>query len=409
MFSKKIRHNILKGLGLTLALSSFQAEAKWLEATGQASIQHQDLVSARRAAIRDAIQQVSLQAGADVSSFQQMTDGAITADNLRVSSNGTVQDINILKEEIRDGIMYLTISADVITENNTCGTESSNDYLRSAAISSFYLADPQSTTFGGFYKISQKLPADLSRRLSSQQRLRVLDASEFQVYNRPETIPTSVTEQGTLTTAVSTAGKLGVQYVVSGVIRDISMVRPDLLREKSYIEQIRDKMQYEDKRFERRFQMDIYVHDGFSGSMVYSQRYDTQGNWNVPLNEKPGFGAISFWNSDYGQKVNTVMEQAAEDLQASLGCQPFMAKITRTDGRNVYINSGADAGLRPGDTLNIYRLSTFYDNQQNPYTELENVKLVLTLKKVQPFFARGQVATDPDKIGIQQGDVVIAW
>ena len=102
-------------------------------------------------------------------------------------------------------------------------------------------------------------------------------------------------------------------------------------------------------------------------------------------------------------------EQAAEDLQASLGCQPFMAKITRTDGRNVYINSGADAGLRPGDTLNIYRLSTFYDNQQNPYTELENVKLVLTLKKVQPFFARGQVATDPDKIGIQQGDVVIAW
>ncbi|WP_028300856.1 flagellar assembly protein T N-terminal domain-containing protein [Oceanospirillum beijerinckii] len=409
MFSQKIRHNILKGLGLTLALSSFQAEAKWLEATGQASIQHQDLVSARRAAIRDAIQQVSLQAGADVSSFQQMTDGAITADNLRVSSNGSVQDINILKEEIKDGIMYLTISADVITENNTCGTESSNDYLRSAAISSFYLADPQSSTFGGLYKISQKLPADLSRRLSSQQRLRVLDASEFQVYNRPEAIPTSVTEQGTLTTAVSTAGKLGVQYVVSGVIRDISMVRPDLLREKSYIDQIRDKMEYEDKRFERRFQMDIYVHDGFSGSMVYSQRYDTQGNWNIPLNEKPGFGAISFWNSDYGQKVNKVMEQAAEDLQASLGCQPFMAKITRTDGRNIYINSGADAGLRPGDTLNIYRLSTFYDNQQNPYTELENVKLVLTLKKVQPFFARGQVATDPDKIGIQQGDVVIAW
>lgn len=409
MFSKKIRHIILKSLGLTLALSVSQVEAKWLEATGQASIQHQDLVSARRAAIRDAVQQVSLQAGADISSFQQMTDGAITADNLKVSSNGTVKDINILNEVVKNGIMYLTISADVVSDKNACGTEFSNGYLRSAAISSFYLADAQSAAFGGFYKISQKLPADLSRRLSSHQRLKILDASEFQLYSRPETIPTSVTTQGTLTTAVSAASQLGTQYVVSGVIRDMSMVRPDLLREKSYIEQMKDRLEYKDERFARRFQMDIYVHDGFSGAMVYSQRYDTTGNWNVPLTEKPGFGSVSFWNSDYGEKVNTVLDEAVGDLHASLGCQPFMAKITRTDGRNIYINSGADSGLRPGDTLNIYRLSTFYDNRQNEYTELENIKMVLTLKKVQPFFARGLIATEPDKLGIQQGDVVISW
>lgn len=409
MFTKKIRHNVLKALGFTLALGSVQAEAKWLEATGQASIQHQDLVSARRAAIRDAVRQVSLQAGADISSFQQMTDGAITADNVRVSSNGTVQDINILKEEVRNGVMYLTISADVITENNTCGTEMSNNYLRSAAVSSFYLADPQSAAYGGFYRIGQRLPSDMSQRLSSMQRLKVMDASDILLYDRPETIPTTITTQGNLTNAIKTANKMGVQYVISGIIRDMSMVRPDLLRTKSFFENMKDKYQYKDARFERRFQMDIFVHDGFSGSMVYSQRYDTRGLWPLPPSEKPGYGAVSFWESDYGTEVNKVMAQAAEDLQAALGCQPFMAKITRTDGRNLYIDSGADAGLRPGDTLNVYRLSTFYDNQQNAYTELENVKLVMTLKKVQPFFARGVIATEPDKIGIQQGDVVIAW
>lgn len=65
--------------------------------------------------------------------------------------------------------------------------------------------------------------------------------------------------------------------------------------------------------------------------------------------------------------------------------------------------------LRPGDTLSLYRLSTFYDANQNAYTELENTKIVVTLKKVQPFFSRGIISTETDKLGIQQGDVVIAW
>ncbi|MFG1490401.1 flagellar assembly protein T N-terminal domain-containing protein, partial [Oceanospirillum sp. HFRX-1_2] len=121
MLNTLFRHKVLWILCLVIGLETPQAEAKWLEATGQAKIVHQDLVSARRIAIRDAVQQLSLQAGADVSSFQQMTDGAITADNLRVSSNGTVQDINILKEEVKGDTLMLTIEADVLINDQSCG------------------------------------------------------------------------------------------------------------------------------------------------------------------------------------------------------------------------------------------------------------------------------------------------
>lgn len=409
MLNTIFRHKVLWILCLLIGLDSTQAEAKWLEATGQANVVHQDLVSARRAAIRDAVQQLSLQAGADVSSFQQMTDGAISADNLRVSSNGTVQDINILKEEVKGNLLFLTIQADVLIEDKSCRSNTSNGYLRSAAMTSFYLEDPQAAAFGGLYNIGQTLPADLSRRLGSAQKVKVLDASGFQVYTSPKTIPTSVTEEGSLTTAITASNQLGVQYVISGVIRDISMARPDLVRTKSYFGQVKDKMEYGDSRFERRFQIDIYVHDGFSGALVYSQRYETLGNWTVPLEEKTGFGSAAFWRSDYGQQVNKVFDNIVDDLHSTLGCQPFMARVTRTDGNNIYIDAGADAGLRPGDTLNLYRSSTFYDANQNAYTELENVKMVITLKRVQPFFSRGAIATEPDKLGIQQGDVVIAW
>ncbi len=410
MLNTIFRHKVLWILCLLIAgLQIPQSEAKWLEATGQARIMHQDLVSARRTAIRDAIQQLSLRAGADVSSFQQMTDGAITADNLRVSSNGTVQDINILDEVVQGNVLTLTIEADVLVDAQSCGHESSNAYLRSAAVASFYLEDPQSASFGGFYDISQKLPADLSQRLNNFEHVKALNASGFQVYTSPKTIPTSVTTTGTLTTAITASNQLGVQYVISGVIRDISMARPDLLRTKSYFSQVKDKMEHGDNRFERRFQMDIYVHDGFSGAMVYTRRYETLGNWNVPLEEKPGFGSVAFWKSDYGQKVSDVFDRVVDDLNSSLSCQPFMAKVTRTEGKKIYIDAGAGDGLRPGDTLNLYRLSTFYDANQNAYTELENTKIVVTLKKVQPFFSRGVVSTETDKLGIQQGDIVIAW
>lgn len=409
MFNTKFRHRVLCTLGLLIGMETSIAEAKWLEATGQAKILHQDLVSARREAIKDAVQQLSLQAGADVSSFQEVTNGSVTSDNVRVSSNGTVQDINIISEVVNGDTLTLTVEADVLIKDQSCGNESSNNYQRSAALTSFYLEDPQSASFGGFYNISQALPADLSRRLSSYQQVKALDASGFQIYTSPKTIPTSVTTEGTLTTAISASGQLGVQYVVSGVIRDISMARPDLLRTKSYFGQVKDKMEHGDNRFERRFQMDIYVHDGFSGSLVYSQRYETLGNWNVPLTEKPGFGSVSFWKSDYGEKVNDVLSTVVKDLNSNLSCQPFMAKITRTEGKKIYIDAGAGEGLRPGDTLNLYRLSTFYDANQNAYTELENTKMVVTLKKVQPFFSHGVISTETDKLGVQQGDVVIAW
>lgn len=150
MLNTLFRHKVLWILCLILGFETPQAEAKWLEATGQAKIVHQDLVSARRIAIRDAVQQLSLQAGADVSSVQQMTDGAITADNLRVSSNGTVQDINILKEEVKGDILTLTIEADVLVKDQSCGNGSSNGYLRSAAVTSFYLEDPQSASLAAF-------------------------------------------------------------------------------------------------------------------------------------------------------------------------------------------------------------------------------------------------------------------
>ena len=141
-------------------------------------------------------------------------------------------------------------------------------------------------------------------------------------------------------------------------------INPELASERSVIEGLYERTRYKGERFARELRVDLFIHDGFSGELVTSRSYSTQGNWTENRTEKVGFANPRFWRTDYGQKVDELIEQMVSDLNVQVGCQPFMARITRTDNKRLYIDAGSDAGLRPGDTLNVYRLNTFYDNTQ---------------------------------------------
>lgn len=400
-------------LGLTLIsllITTYQAQADWVEVSGSAQVRHQDLVSARRAAIRDALRQASLQGGAVVNSHQQMTDGAISRDNVSVSTMGYVDEMTVLSEEVRDGIMYVTVKANLTAQEQTCqGGGYANGYRRSLAVTNFYLQTPEEAKMGDLFDISEKLPQELLRRLQGQRHLRMLDASQYQMYNSLDTIPTSISDRGTLTNAVEASNRLGAQYVLSGVIREMGMEHPELAGERPFFDGLVERVRYQDERFARRFAVDLYIHDGFSGTLVATHHFETGGNWNINRLQKVGFASPAFWNTDYGQHIDALIEQMVSGLEDEIGCQPFMARITRTDGKKLYIDTGADAGLKPGDTLNVYRLSTFYDNTQREFVEMQNVDMVMTVDRVQPRFSRGTIAALPIVENIQQGDIVVAW
>ncbi|GLR63020.1 flagella assembly protein FlgT [Marinospirillum insulare] len=388
---------------------SFPATAQWVEATGTSVIGHQDLVQARRAAIRDALRQASFQGALQVNGYQAMSQGELHTDQLSIDTQSSISQMEVLKEEVKNGLLLLTIRALVESSGSCEGGNYANGYKRSLAISNFYMERPQSANMGALHNASEALPKEILQRMQGQDKLRALDATSFQMYNQVSSIPTSVNDRGSLTTAVDTATRIGSQYVLTGVIRSMDLINPELAGERGVFEGLYERTRYKGERFARALKVDLFIHDGFSGELVTSRSYATQGNWTENRTEKIGFANPRFWKTDYGEKVDLLIEQMVSDLNVQIGCQPFMARITRTDNKHLYIDTGSDAGLKPGDTLSVFRLNTFYDNTQRSFTELVPVDLTLSLERVQPNFSRGKLVTLPEMVNIQQGDLVIAW
>ncbi len=392
-----------------LILVALPAPAQWIEATGSAIIHHQDLVTARRAAIRDALQQASFQGALHINGFQAMSQGQMQAENLSIQTQSSISEIQVLRERTEQGMLFVTLRARLESSGSCQSGHYANGYQRSLAIGHFHLEKPLSANMGALHDVSERLPRELLQRLQGHQRLRALDAVRYQLYRDPTTIPTSVSDRGTLTTAVDTATRIGAQYVLTGVVRSLDLLNPELASERPLLQGIYERTRYRGERFARELRVDLFIHDGFSGDLVDSRSYTTQGNWTENRTERVGFASARFWETDYGQAVDLLLEQMVSDLHHQVGCQPFIARITRVEGRNLYLDVGSGAGLSPGDTLGVYRLNTFYDNTQRAYTELLPVDLTLSLESVQPNFSRGRVEALPQVYNIQQGDVVIAW
>ncbi|WP_404417305.1 flagellar assembly protein T N-terminal domain-containing protein [Marinospirillum sp.] len=388
---------------------AFPVQAYWVEATGSSVINHQDLVSARRAAIRDALRQASFQGALHVNGYQAMNRGEVQADQLSIDTQSSIREMQVLNEEVKDGILFIEVKANVESSGRCEGGNYANGYKRSLAISNFFLENPQSANMGALHDVNEKLPKEILRRLQDQDQMRVLDAVRFQLYSDTSSIPTSVSDRGTLTTAVDTATRIGSQYVLTGVVRNLDLENPELASERSTLRGFYERARYRGERFARNFSVDLFIHDGFSGELVTSRSYSTSGHWTENRTEKVGFASTRFWEIDYGQKIDQLIEQMVSDLRVQVGCQPFMARITRVENQNIYIDAGSDAGLQPGDTLNVYRKNTFYDHTQRPYTELLPVDLTLSLERIQPSFAVGRVEALPEMYNIQQGDLIIAW
>ncbi|MEE3116785.1 MAG: FlgT C-terminal domain-containing protein, partial [Pseudomonadota bacterium] len=95
-------------------------------------------------------------------------------------------------------------------------------------------------------------------------------------------------------------------------------------------------------------------------------------------------------------------------VNGALACQPFMTRITRVDGNRVTLESGATAGLRPGDELHLYRSARYFDSLAGT-PELTDSGLAVTLNNVHPDFSNGRTGSVGAQVNIQRDDIAIIW
>lgn len=392
---------------LTSLLLTLQSYAITVEVTGTAPLT--GAVSyAREQALDDAMRQASLRAGAQVSSTQLMNKGVIEQDDVQVRSQSQLKNVEVLWEDQRDGLYEVAIRADV-TPEAMCPA-STQRYRKAVAVAGFGLARPVQATLGNLQNIEQDLPRVLVNTLNDRGAVHALDATRISLFQDPRRAPSAETAQQRLTTSVALATQLGAQYVVSGVVRDLAMADEAARREVSNNRSPwLSLVGLDTVSHNRQFVVDVFVHDGLSGAMLFQRSYSTSGDWTRAANEKTGFATPRFWKTNYGQEVRELLVSVVDDVDEVLRCQPFMARIVQARGNRLHIEASAGAGIRPGDKFQVYRTGTFFNLDLEPRTELSDMATEVVVKQVQPQFVVAEMSLSAEHLAIQRDDMVIAW
>lgn len=394
---------------LLVAFCSPIACAVTIEADGQAMIFEQDIISAREDAIRDASQQASMQAAVYVSSSQVVRDGILEIDNMQISTLGTVTNIEVIEEKRIENMLYIRIRADVEIDTG-CDNGVTNTYTKSIAFTAFPLVFPKQANLGGLYNIGSEFPAQLGQQLESLPKKYItgIDSSTTSLFPTPEQAGSVQLDSSLLSNLITQLGQQDVNYIVAGVIRDISMINPKTHAENNFFIDLYNKLDYKSKRHLRNFQIELFVYDGYTGSLVSKKQYQTAGLWNLDSAIKTGFATAGFARQPYGKKVIELEQQITQELADDLRCKPFTARIIRVDDRSIWINAGSLQGIKQGDKMTVFKNTTFYMPNMKSSSQTTNTRQTLIIDNVQANMSSGRISNTVSSFNINSGDLVIA-
>lgn len=285
-----------------------------------------------------------------------------------------------------------------------CGGEGVERLKKRVAVTGFPTLYPDQAKAGRIGDAGEMLPQLLQQQLVAGGGLQVFGATRSRMFIDLQNAPTVQQGDNRLTNVLDLAREMDVQFVLTGVIRDLGVADPSAWGT-SVLDGMQRGMGLADQR--RRFAADLMIFDGFSGSPIHHQRFKTTADWGADPGRLEGFGSVGFQQTAYGRSVKGVIREMARAVTAILACQPFITRIARVDGFSVTLESGAMAGLRAGDELTIYRSKRYLEWPGEP-PELQDSNLSVTLYKVQPHVSVGTIPRIGAIENIQRGDVAIS-
>lgn len=380
------------------------AQAEWIRATGHALVVNGDLDAALAQAKDHALRDAALKFQAQVDSEETVENGVLTHSRLTVNSRAQARELRIVSQRIEGDYALVTIEADM-GGPALCEGSAAQDFRKRVAVAGFALVQDQGASLGNLHDVERALPEHLYQQLLAGGSVEPLAMTHRQLYGDLRNMPTLAEGDNSLHKTLALARDLNVQFVIGGVVRDLGPVDPHAWGS-SVMDGFRRGLGFTNQ--DRRFVMDLVVHDGFSGSPVLERRYEITAAWDADKHLDMGFMTPAFNETAYGRAVAAVLAEAAQEVSAELRCQPFMTRITRVDDHQVYLAMGASSGLRPGHEMSIYRRFEFLDVPGNSY-ELQPTQTVLKINQVHPDFSRGQIPVQAGRRNIQQDDIAIIW
>lgn len=323
-----------------LLLPTWQASAAWFEAKGQAVVVNGDKAMARQQATREALKQAMLFSGASVNSIQTLTNGLLSSDEFQIRASGEVSQVELINETWHDEYVTVSVRADIFPQSNQCNT---HNYRRTLSTSYYPILHRQQALDGQLQSLSEVLAVRLQRQFTHYT-----DTVSLQ-HIAPYTAHWN--NDAVLGQAPVLARQSKTQYVLTGIITDLSVYRP----QHSSLAFWKDDSAY------RQFGFTLRLVDGMNGGVLLEKQYAIEAPWDFDRFAQVDVTAGRFWQSQYGSALDNTLEEMVRDVEDAISCQPLTGRVIQVAGDRVQVSLGRDHGINVGDELFLYQTRQIQD------------------------------------------------
>lgn len=360
-------------------LTPSEVAARQISVEGSAIIGAEGSGQARQAAIDAAIDQASAQ-------IKHKNAGPIL-----------ISDVKVV-DEWREGNVYHVQILAVLSDKQLCSSSHRKKIVATAfpVVNADQISGTESQDlFGG-------IPREINNRLMESGDFIGRNLTNTVLYSRPDMAPdTPNSRDYSGNSIINIARKQDAQFVLSGVIRDFKIESGEYLRGSGILAEI--KAAARDLVSRRSIGIDVYVHDGFTGALLFQHRYTDSILGDVSLPAGYTVGSERFNSTPAGHKIDQIIRQASDDIRSIFGCYPFASRVSQVNGNRIVIAAGAQDKVRVGDRYKVYPAVS--SNMVTGAAIMESVG-VMTVTEVGTNSAQGVLDDETQTFRVMPGDWV---
>lgn len=158
---------------------------------------------------------------------------------------------------------------------------------------------------------------------------------------------------------------------------------------------------------ERQFVMTLSLYHGISGELIWQKRYETQAEWEFSLTTQVDSASQTFWQSEYGQNIDTVLSHVSQDLDIALACRPVIGQVIARHGNNILINLGRRNGVKVGDSFRVVLQNQVQDRLNMERITAVDTHVHITIDQVSENIAQSHLSSRDAMSNIQINDLIL--
>ncbi|WP_290485647.1 flagella assembly protein FlgT [Idiomarina sp. UBA3162] len=378
-------------IGVIVGFMTLSIHARVIEVEGSARIVNGDTQAARSQAIENALQQALLMTGSSITSVQSIVNGVVNNNQTQVSATGNVERVDVLREEMRDGRLYVLIQTEIWQREQSCR---GSHYKAGVTIAPFEFSNREHAAYGQIWTLGNISAQHLARDIASQSdQLFVTHTLRRNAGLQAALDNLNLNEVGRIGRQIGYANDS--QFVILGIFDDLSVTEQG-----SFLGVF-------EQQPTRHFALTLYLIDAMNGDLITRARVEGAEPWTFPRNAQVDVATTTFWDAPFGVALASSLEELASGIQMQVQCKPVRGRVVWHDRQQVQVNLGESHGVKVGDKLKIVHPSNYVDDQGHFRQRWQVSRFTVTVEQVQPDSAVASI-NGPDVLtNVQVNDWVV--